>query len=243
MVGVRITLPQLQSLLAGYVDTAGFLALQGLFTAHVTGNFVTLGASLVLGTSGAVAKLLALPVFCLVIVLTRILSFQAPKAGLPILRTLLTLEAALLATGAALAISLGPFRTGDSAGAVVTGMVLVAAMAIQNAAHRVHYAASPPTTIMTGTTTQMMIDLADLLRPIAPADRTEARARLGRMAPSVAAFAMGCAAGATLFGVVGKWCFVGPPLLALVALSPAILQTVARASAPPQSILPATKGP
>jgi len=43
------------------LDTAGFLTLQALFTAHVTGNFVTLGASLALGTSGAIAKLLALP--------------------------------------------------------------------------------------------------------------------------------------------------------------------------------------
>jgi uncharacterized membrane protein YoaK (UPF0700 family) len=60
-------LPLLLSFNGGYVDTAGFLALQGLFTAHVTGNFVTLGASLVLGVSGAAAKLLALPTFCLVI--------------------------------------------------------------------------------------------------------------------------------------------------------------------------------
>jgi uncharacterized membrane protein YoaK (UPF0700 family) len=38
--------PSLSTLLsfnAGYVDTAVFLALQGLFAAHVTGNFVTLG--------------------------------------------------------------------------------------------------------------------------------------------------------------------------------------------------------
>ena len=67
----RLTLPLLLSLNAGFVDTAGFLALQGLFTAHVTGNFVTLGASLVLGTSGAVAKLLALPVFCVVVMAVR----------------------------------------------------------------------------------------------------------------------------------------------------------------------------
>jgi uncharacterized membrane protein YoaK (UPF0700 family) len=39
-------MPILLSVNAGYVDTAGYLALQGLFTAHVTGNFVTLGASL-----------------------------------------------------------------------------------------------------------------------------------------------------------------------------------------------------
>lgn len=56
---------------AGYVDTAGFLALGGLFTAHVTGNFVTLGAALIQGNSGAVSKLLALPMFCLAVMLAR----------------------------------------------------------------------------------------------------------------------------------------------------------------------------
>ena len=70
----RWTLPLLLSFTAGYVDTAGFLALQGLFTAHVAGNFVALGASLALGTSGAVAKLLALPVFCALVIAVRILS-------------------------------------------------------------------------------------------------------------------------------------------------------------------------
>src|SRR6201984_2288341 len=69
----KATLPVLFSLNAGYVDAAGYLALQGLFSAHVTGNFVTLGASLALGTSGAVAKLLALPVFCVVVIAARLL--------------------------------------------------------------------------------------------------------------------------------------------------------------------------
>jgi uncharacterized membrane protein YoaK (UPF0700 family) len=62
------------SLTAGYVDTSGFLALQGLFTAHVTGNFVTLGAALALGSSGAIAKLLALPAFCAVVIGMRLLT-------------------------------------------------------------------------------------------------------------------------------------------------------------------------
>jgi uncharacterized membrane protein YoaK (UPF0700 family) len=62
----------LLSVLGGYVDTAGFLALQALFTAHVTGNFVTLAAALVTGTSGVVAKLLALPVFCVVVAIARV---------------------------------------------------------------------------------------------------------------------------------------------------------------------------
>ncbi|WP_420820207.1 DUF1275 family protein [Salinicola peritrichatus] len=42
-------------------------------------------------------------------------------------------------------------------------MLLVAGMAIQNAAHRLHLSSAPPSTLMTGTTTQVMLDLANLL--------------------------------------------------------------------------------
>ena len=93
---MRPALPLILSLNGGYVDTAGFLALQGLFTAHVTGNFVTFGAAIVLGTSGAAAKLLALPVFCGVVILARLLHYGLPALGLPALRTMLTLKLLLL---------------------------------------------------------------------------------------------------------------------------------------------------
>src|ERR1700721_3822474 len=162
---LRPTLPLLLSLNAGFVDTAGFLALQGLFTAHVTGNFVTLGASLVLGTSGAVAKLLALPVFCVVVIASRwfgtLLSHRSAHPFVP----LLAIKVLLLVAGAVLAIHFGPFHDGDSWQAILTGMVLVAAMAIQNAVHRVHLASSPPSTLMTGTTTQGIPEFAEKIYP------------------------------------------------------------------------------
>jgi uncharacterized membrane protein YoaK (UPF0700 family) len=87
----RATLPLLLSLNAGYVDTAGFLALQGLFTAHVTGNFVTLGASLALGTSGTLAKLLALPMFCAVVIAVRLLNTVLTNRHWPALELLIAL--------------------------------------------------------------------------------------------------------------------------------------------------------
>lgn len=206
------------SLNAGFVDTAGFLALQGLFTAHVTGNFVTFGAAMVLGTSGGRAKLLALPVFCLVVITTRMFSFFLPTIGLPIFRSMMALKVVLLAIGGACAIQFGPFVQGDSWQAICTGMILVAAMAIQNAAHRIHMGSEPPTTLMTGTTTQIMIDVADVLRGAPASVLTVARPRLGKMAASVAAFALGCAAGAWLYAKFGTWCFVLPPLIAFPAV-------------------------
>ena len=216
---MKFNVPAFLSLNAGYVDTAGFLALQGLFTAHVTGNFVTLGAALVLGTSGILAKLLALPVFCVVILVTRLLAPALPRLGLPVLRTMLRLKLILLVAAAAMAIRIGPVRDAGEPAAVVTGMLLVAAMAIQNAISRIHLGTAPPTTLMTGTTTQMMIDIADLLRGSLPDDqRAAAKARLARMGANVGAFAFGCAAGALLYSRFKMGCFVVPPLLAVVPL-------------------------
>lgn len=213
-----LLIPLLLSFNAGFVDTAGFLALQGLFTAHVTGNFVTFGAAMVLGASGGLAKLLALPVFCLVVIGTRIFSFALPVVGLQVFRSMLALKVVLLAIGGALAVYYGPFPKGDSVEAICTGMVLVAAMAIQNAAHRIHMGTEPPSTLMTGTTTQIMIDVADFVRGAPATVLDVARPRVTKMALNVAAFALGCAGGAILYATVGVWCFVLPPLIALPAV-------------------------
>jgi uncharacterized membrane protein YoaK (UPF0700 family) len=215
---MKPTLPMLLSINAGYVDTAGYLALQGLFTAHVTGNFVTLGATLALGTSGAIPKLLALPVFCIVILATRLLTVRLSARQRPVLRFALAVKVALLAAGATLAITLGPFRDADGWSALITGMTLVAAMAIQNALQRTHLGTVPPTTIMTGNTTQIMIDLADLLRGATPDQQLQIRPRLRRFCVGIVAFAAGCAAAAFAYALYGVWCFVVPPLVGLCAL-------------------------
>jgi uncharacterized membrane protein YoaK (UPF0700 family) len=215
---MKPSLPVLLSVNGGYVDAAGYLALHGLFTTHVTGNFVTLGATLVLGTSGALAKVLALPMFCLVVIAIRLLSVTLSARGLPALRTVLAIKVLLLCVGAALALAFGPFDSGDGWAALSTGMVLVAAMAIQNAIHRIHMGALPPTTIMTGNTIQIMIDLADLLRGVPTAASAALRLRLSRMSISVTAFAAGCAAAALIYAKQGVWCFVLPPLIAACTL-------------------------
>jgi uncharacterized membrane protein YoaK (UPF0700 family) len=213
---MKLSLPVVLSVNGGYVDSAGFLALQGLFSSHVTGNFVTLGAALVLGTSGVLAKLIALPLFCLVVALVRVLGYALASYRVSPLRMLLGLKLALLLAAALLAVRLGPFPNGDVWPALLTGMTLVSAMAVQNAVQRLHLASAPPTTIMTGNTTQAMIDVVDVLRGLPEAD--PARTRLANMAANIFGFAIGCAAAALLFAYLRMWCFAVPPLLALLAI-------------------------
>jgi uncharacterized membrane protein YoaK (UPF0700 family) len=213
----RAMLPLLLSLNAGYVDTAGFLALQGLFTAHVTGNFVTLGAALALGTSGVIAKLLALPVFCAVVIAARLLGTLLSNRVVRVFEVLLGVKVLLLIGGAALAIHFGPFPDGDSWHAILTGMVLVAAMAIQNAVHRVHLGSAPPSTVMTGTTTQIMLDVADKIYP-RTGEEDSSDSRLVRMSTNLLVFAIGCGAAALSYSRLGVWCFVVPPAVGMLSL-------------------------
>jgi uncharacterized membrane protein YoaK (UPF0700 family) len=134
---------------------------------------------------------------------------------------MLSLKVLLLFLAAGLAIHYGPFATGDSTAALATGLVLVSAMAIQNAAHRIHMGSSPPTTLVTGSTTQIMIDLADLARnhpDMTEEARKAAYRRLKRLGSSVGAFATGCAAGAILHVTLGTWCFLAPAGLGVITL-------------------------
>ncbi|MEI2386156.1 DUF1275 family protein [Breoghania sp. JC706] len=215
----RSRLALLLSFNAGYVDTLGFLALAGLFTAHVTGNFVTLGAALVFGTQGVVAKLLALPVFCVVVAAMHLSEQRLKWAVGSRVRLMLALKLGLFCAAAVFAIAHGPFADGDSLPAIAIGMVLVTAMAIQNTLHKVHLAALPPTTLMTGTTTQIMLDIADLVA--GPADDEARRtivARLRRMGMSLAGFAIGCACGALGFVFADPWGFLVPPAVIVLGL-------------------------
>lgn len=216
---MKSTLPVALSLNAGFVDTLGFLSLHRLFTAHVTGNFVTLGAVALQGTSGALIKTLALPVFCLPVVVTRVVRTRLdPHLGNRATVLLMTAQALLLLAATGTAIAFGPFEHADSGTAFLTGMLLVAAMAILNALRRIDLTDMPPSTLMTGTTTQVMIDMSDLLPPERePQVRQTAQSRLKKLVPNLIAF--GCGAVAVGYAAAGVWAFVLPPLFALYAVS------------------------
>lgn len=85
----------------------------------------------------------ALPVFCLTVFLVRLLGERLQSAGRSALQKTLSLQFVLLFAGAVFAIGLGPFENADRAPAILTRLTLVAAMATQNAAHRLHLASTP----------------------------------------------------------------------------------------------------
>jgi uncharacterized membrane protein YoaK (UPF0700 family) len=210
----RFLVPLLLTFNAGYVDAAGFLTL-GVFSTHVTGNIVTLLAAFVYGGSGTIAKLLAFPVFCIVIVLVRFVEYPLHRIGAPAFRIMLALMLLLLIAAAVLAMHFGPFPDPDQRIALITAITVVAAMAIQNAAYRSHLPRYPSSTARTGTSTQVMLDAADLLRfGAAPAHRAALRFRFSRMAASIATFATGCGAAALCFALRGMAVFILPAVLA-----------------------------
>jgi uncharacterized membrane protein YoaK (UPF0700 family) len=203
--GGPVAIAALLSFNGGFVDTAGFLGLAGLFTAHVTGNFVTLGAALVLGSHGIIGKILALPEFIGVIALARLAGAALRARHAPVLRILLWVKVGLLFVFFALAVGFGPFPNADSPAALLTGFAGIAAMALQNAVQRVHLSSLPPTTLMTGSTTQATIDAVDLLVGTDPEHAAAIRTRFGRLSLSIFYFAAGCALSATLYWLIGFW--------------------------------------
>ena len=89
-------LPLVLSLIASSTDTIGILRLNGLFTAHITGNQVVLATHLVSGDPAIVSYVLAVPIFAAVLPLPRLLASGLERVGVVTLQVLLLLELLLL---------------------------------------------------------------------------------------------------------------------------------------------------
>lgn len=202
------------SFVAGFVDTLGFIALFGLFTAHVTGNFVLIGAALstAAGQAGLIAKLLALPTFVLVAAGVTVLARRTQRSGGAISRRLISAQIILLALFATLGWSSLPITDPDAALPILAGLTGVGAMAVQNVAGRLAFSRIAPTTVMTGNVTQLVIDLVDGVGAVSET-RSAALANLRRLGGPVLAFALGAAAGATGFALATFAALTVPILL------------------------------
>lgn len=213
-------LPAILSTTAGSVDVIGFLALGGLFTAHITGNLVVLAAHYFIGGFSHTGPLLSVPVFVAVLGAAA-LTFGAADDPRAPRRALLILQAALLAGFLGLGAVFGPFADADSGMAVLAGMLGVSAMAIQNALVRLALPGSPSTAVLTTNTTRLVTDVATVARArVDPGKRKLARARrrASVTAPCIAGFLAGCAAGAYLEIRLHLIALVLPVILAVLAI-------------------------
>jgi uncharacterized membrane protein YoaK (UPF0700 family) len=212
-------LPAVLSTTAGAVDVIGFLAVGGLFTAHITGNVVIVAAHYVTGGFSQVGPLLAVPVFMAVLALVTLASGAIARAGSPPLRPLLLLQAVLLAGFLGLGVGFGRFPDADSPMAVLAGMFGVAAMATQNVLVKVALKDVPSTAVMTTNITQLTVDLATLARSRAdPNELAKTRHRARMTFACVIGFVVGCAAGAALEVKFGLWALVLPVVLSALAV-------------------------
>jgi uncharacterized membrane protein YoaK (UPF0700 family) len=209
-------LPLVLSLIAGSTDTISFLGLNGLFTAHITGNVVILAAHLITGDPAILSYILAVPVFMAVLLLTSLFANGLERSGVATLRILLSLQLMLLV--GFLMLSLLYSARLNSALAVVTGMIGVAAMAVQTALVQVSLKGTPSTGVMTTNVTHFVVALAELLTRSDLVTAERARKRMSNIFPVIAGFVLGCALGAALEEAWGLRSLGLPTALALLAV-------------------------
>jgi uncharacterized membrane protein YoaK (UPF0700 family) len=212
-------LPFVLSVTAGSTDIIGFLGLNGLFTSHITGNLVVLAAHIVAGDPTILSYVLSVPVFMLVLFLTRLLAGRLEQSGVSTLRPLLLLQLLFLAAFLSICVVAGPWRDANAILAVTAGMCGVAAMAVQNALVQTSLTNTPTTAVMTTNVTHFMLDLGEALVGRDHAQAARARARAMHTLPVIAGFTIGCVCGAAFEAAAGLWSLALPTGLALLAFA------------------------
>ena len=211
------------SVTAGCTDIIGFLGLNGLFTAHITGNLVILAAHVVVGGKAEIARMLAVPVFIAVVSLAAALAGSSESRDLASLCPLLLLHFLLLASFLVVGVASGPGIDPNATIGIVAGMLGVSAMAVQHALVQVSLKGAPATAVMTSNVTRFAIDVGELFRGKDSAEVGKARSRVSRTLPAIIGFTFGCGLGAACEAAFGLWSVALPAGLALMALAMGVL--------------------
>lgn len=211
------------SLIAGFVDTAGFVGLFGIFTAHVTGNLMLVGASLVKTDQiGVIARLTAIPIFMAAIIVAVWLAQTARRRNCSVLVVLLWAEtAALLGLLLFNVYFAAQLHTPDQQTLLVAmSFFAIAAMGIHNSLMKEAAGTLPPTTVMTGNLTGFSTDLFLLFQSSTAEERKKVLARLRRVSPVLLGFVLGAALGAAGIAWLQWWSAILPlAIAAMLALA------------------------
>jgi uncharacterized membrane protein YoaK (UPF0700 family) len=211
-------LPTLLSIIAGMVDLTGFLSLGNLFTAHITGNLVVVGALVVRRGRINPAQIMAIPVFMVAVAATWLLARASGRRGLGLARLLLLVQFVLLTGVLIFSIITKPSADPHGVMAGIAAMIAVSAMACQFALLRLTLPVAPSTAVMTGNLTNTILSLLDRKSRGQPlmADDTE---RLRSSLPLIIGFFGGCVMAAAAVTYLGDWAWSFPVVLAAVAVA------------------------
>ena len=210
-------LPTLLSVIAGMVDLIGFLNL-GIFTAHVTGNIVVVGALLVRHNRVNPAQILAIPVFILAVAATWMIAKASGRRGTGLMRFLLLVHFLLLSCLLVFSVVTKP--SGDPRGLMgaVAAMIAVTAMGVQFALLRLTLPVAPSTAVMTGNLTNAVLALVDSRSRSQPLMERDS-ARLRDALRLLIGFFLGCIVAAAGVMYLGDWAWSLPSALAAAAVA------------------------
>ncbi|ONN67976.1 YoaK family protein [Herbaspirillum sp. VT-16-41] len=201
--------------LAAYVDTLGFIALFGLFTAHVTGNFILIGSALAdTSQMSILLKFLAFPAFIIGVAVGRLLIAAIQRRNGRALGWSLVLQLVLLIGFMVCGMAAAPVQSPTAGWVMASGLLGTASMGVHSAISRLLLAHLAPTSLMTGNVTQVVIDMVDMLRGASDAGTTE---RCIKFVWPVLSFGVGAIAAAFAYHAIGFAALVVPVLI-LVAL-------------------------
>ena len=211
-------LPTVLSLAAGSVDVISFLGLNGLFVSHITGNLVILAVHIVNAGEAPMALMLSVPIFIIMLGLTKLLVYGLNKIGYNSLRPLLLLQFLFLTSFFVLGVAAGSHINPNTATAILAGMFGVSAMAVQNALVQLSLPGVPATAVMTTNVTRFVMDVGEMLLGNNASDAAKARTRAKGIWPTIVGFIIGCALGAVYEAECGLWALTLPAGFALLAL-------------------------
>jgi len=210
-------LPFLLSVIAGMVDLIGFLSL-GIFTAHVTGNIVVVGAIMVRHNRVNPAQILAIPVFILAVAVTWLIAKVSGRRGTGLMRPLLLVQFLLITSLLIFSAITKPSADPHGLMATIAAMIAVSAMGCQFALLRLTLPVAPSTAVMTGNLTTAILGLVDLSSRTQPLMEDDSRRLTGTLHLLIGFF-LGCVLATAALMYLGDWAWSLPAALAAVAVA------------------------
>jgi uncharacterized membrane protein YoaK (UPF0700 family) len=207
----------LLSVIAGMVDLTGFLTLGNLFTAHITGNLVVIGALVVRGGRINPGQVLAIPVFMIAVAATWLIAKASGRHGTGLMRLLLLIQFLLITCLLIFSVITKPSADPHGLMATIAAMIAVTAMGCQFALLRLTLPVAPSTAVMTGNLTNAVLGLVDLSSRSQPLMESDSRRLTGALHLLVGFF-VGCVLATAAIMYLGDWAWSLPAALAAVAV-------------------------